>query len=835
MTLTFIKTFKNIYLSYFKLKIFSANRFKNVLFLLIFSFLSSCSQKIVGPTLNTVIPEYLHSNEFEAQNGFILKDNDQAFASKIDIIQKAEKELRLIYYIFDLDESTAYMTNEILKKIEKDKDFSVKLLTDYQWNYKNLDFFRWLEKQQPHGIQQIEIRFYNRPSISVIKFAEFMTLGCANAKQNVENNGLDCTEEKLNYLNKYNQLSLAQAEEMMSVEAKIFLAGFYAKDPNGILFGTQLGYGRDLQTMTESPNGTPTIDEAQKQTLLKVMKLYWSAKTGSTAEKIQAKIQLSIAGLFFGKELKPFLNGVETILPFSLKNLDGSALMTHPEIAYITDYTHHKFILADTKNVQVGGRNCANAYHMHPNELEKKYIFMDTDVYLNLDQNGGALFKNTFEDLWGFSEMVATTSEIESHAPIGFLYLLNQANTLAETECSEITDPLQKAGCTGQVFSSLLDTGYSELVHSTQNEWGEKFHDYLSKYEKEYLAKIINDKHWTQLSELFDSENGFTQNTTFKNSLHSANVIPLKTQEMYYVENVPYSLSPSEVNQPKQRHFGSLYGEEIEHGKMIHKVWEDAFIAACAKSEKTNEPVEVIIHQGYFAPTESVVHQMNKLMNEKICPNVKLKIYTNSIVTTDLTPINFIGRRQLHALFQENKNFDTPKFEYFEYNKSVLDSIVVNNFPLENGVKGTGSFSLHSKVILFDDDIYIGSSNAEFRSYMMDTNNGVFLKDVPEIVASYKKTLKNLEDNNIVIDAKSSLQFRDLTQLRQQEEKDVAELRQRYAMDDRSFLKSRKAQLEYTITQLYEILDQVSVEMEQSLKRKKLKGKSKLDELLKVF
>ncbi|RMA64212.1 phospholipase D-like domain-containing protein [Ulvibacter antarcticus] len=811
------------------------NFYKKLSLFLTIMVLSGCSQRIVGPTLNTVIPDYLQVNEFQVKNAFILKDNDQAFASKIDIIRNADKELRLIYYIFDLDESTAYMTNEILQKIKEDKDFRVKLLTDYQWNYKNLDFFRWLESQQPHGIQQIEIRFYNRPAISVIKFAEFMTLGCANAKQGAESNGLDCTEEKLNYLKKYDGLSLPQAEEVMSIEAKIFLAGFYAKDPNGILFGTQLGYGRDLQTMMSSPGGTPKIDEAQKQTLMKVMKLYWDAKTGSTSEKIQAKIQLSIAGLFFGKELKPFLNGLETLLPFSLKDADETALMTNPEIAYITDYTHHKFILADTKTAQVGGRNCANAYHMRPNELEKKYIFMDTDVYLDLEPKGGTLFKKTFEDLWGFTEMVATTSEIEKHAPIGFLYMINQANTIAETECSKIEDQIQRLGCSGQVFYNLLDQGYSELVQIKQAEWGEKFTSYLHKYENDYLAKTINKKSWTQLNELFDANNGFVQNTTIENGLHTTNVIPMKSQNIYYVENVPYDLSTKGRNLPRQRHFGAAHGEEIEHGKMIHKVWEDAFIAACEKSEKTQEPVEVIIHQGYFAPTESVVHQMNMLMNEKICKNVKLKIYTNSITTTDLTPVNFIGRRQMHELFQKNKNFDSDKFEYFEYNKAVLDSIVANNFLLENGVKGTGSFSLHSKVILFDDDIYIGSSNAEFRSYMMDTNNGIFIKDVPELVASYKKILKNLEDKNIVGDAKNSLKFSDLLELHQQEVKDFAELRDRYAMDDRSFLKSRKEQLEYTINQLYEILNQVSVEMERSLKKKKLEGRSKLDELLKVF
>lgn len=800
--------------------------------LLVSIILFGCARPVTYPTLNTQIPEYLSPQQFKVDDAIVINDNDLAFASKIDIIRNAKKELRLIYYIYDLDETTAYMTNEIIKRVTAEPDFKVKLLTDYQYNYKNLDFYRWLEKQQPHGKQQIEVRFYNRPNREVIKFAEFMTLGCGTAGS--QDQSIQCTEDKLAYLKKYDTMTLSEAEDAMSEEAKIFLAGFYAKDPNGIQFGTQLGYARDLNTILASPDGAPSMTESQKESLKKVMSLYWSSKTGNTAQRIGAQVQLSIAGLFFGEELKPFLNTLETVLPFSVKDAQNTTLMTSPQINYITDYTHHKFILGDTDLLQIGGRNCANAYHMRPNELEKKYIFMDTDLFMDVEAQSGKFFKHRFEELWNFTDMVATTSDIAKHAPIGYLYLINQANTIAKTACASLSDPVQQMACAGEIFYKLLDPGYGDLVIAEQQEFGERFQNYLTAYEVNYLSKKTATKPWTRLASLFDSENGYIQEVSSESPLHNLDAISVNDGELYYLENVPFDLS-QQRGRDKLRSFGASYGEEITHGKMIHKVWEEAFEAACAKSNKDNTPIEVIIHQGYFAPTEGMVLEMNRLMNERICPNVTLKLYTNSITTTDLTPINFIGRRQLYAMLQKNTTFNTAKFEYYEYDKIALEKAVVDNFTPEDGSKASGSYSLHSKVIIFDDDIYIGSANAEFRSYMMDTNNGVFIKDAPSLVASYKQMLDTMKENNFIVDAKSSLQFENLAALRLQEEKDINELRQRYAMDDRSFIQNRKAQFEYTIERLSGILEKVSKEMKKTVRKKKLVGSSKLDELLKVF
>ncbi len=59
----------------------------------------------------------------------------------------------------------------------------------------------------------------------------------------------------------------------------------------------------------------------------------------------------------------------------------------------------------------------------------------------------------------------------------------------------------------------------------------------------------------------------------------------------------------------------------------------------------------------------------------------------------------------------------------------------------------TGNRSLHSKVMVFGDDIFIGSANADLRSYMMDSNNGLFIRQAPELVADYTAWLRAILDD----------------------------------------------------------------------------------------
>jgi len=63
--------------------------------------------KPVITTENISVTDYLSDKQFQPETAILLKDNDLSFASKIDIIRKAKKELKLNYYIVSPDESTS--------------------------------------------------------------------------------------------------------------------------------------------------------------------------------------------------------------------------------------------------------------------------------------------------------------------------------------------------------------------------------------------------------------------------------------------------------------------------------------------------------------------------------------------------------------------------------------------------------------------------------------------------------------------------------------------------------------------------------------------------------
>lgn len=797
-------------------------------FCLLFFFFIGCksTENTGGKTAATNNPN-LAAKAFTPEKAILLKDNDVAFASKIDIIRNAKKNLRLIYYIIEPDESTSYMMQAIIDKIRADREFKVQILTDYQYNYANLDFFRWLENLQPNGIQQIEVRFYNRPTINVIKFAEFMTLGCG---QVVSDEKLTCPDEKVAALKKFDGMNLEEAEKNMSTAAKVFLAGLYAKNPYGLLYATQIGYERTIDNMADSSEGV-SMTEEDKEGLKKVAGLYWKAKTSKGIELLGAKLQLGIAAALFGKKLNPVVNSLETFLPFTIKDAENNALVANDDLDYLTDYTHHKFLLSDETSVQIGGRNIANSYHMHPNDLVEKYIFMDTDVFMDLDPAGGKLFSQSFDRLWNFKDMVATTKEIARHAPIGYLYMISALDELAASSCAGQTDMMAQQVCSGKVFGDLLNKGYDGLVKEQQNKWNKKFKGLLSSYTNKYLKPQNDGKSWTSLKHLFNSESGYVQANNATDPLHAMGTLEMPTQEYYYVENLPFSQSSNATQ--KERSFGSKYGEEVKYGKIIHKVWADAIDKACKESQTSSQPVEVIIHQGYFSPPEGLMRDMDELLDKEICSNVILKLYTNSFYTTDLTPINFIGRRQLNAMAAHNPAFNQSQFEYYEYDKSKLDEIKSGGYPA--AAESGGSFSLHSKVMIFGNDIYIGSSNADFRSLMMDTNNGIFLKDADELVKQYKAFLEELETKKIVIPAKATYTFENRTQLKIREKMDIDELMERYDMTKFIDSRERKLQMQAFTLQLIQSMEGTTTLSEEALKKPKLKGESTLDKLLKLM
>ena len=794
----------------------------------------SCSQdqpnSIERESISTA--QYLSGTKFQPKKAILLKDNDLSFAAKIDIIRKAKKQVKLNYYIFSPDESTSFLVNELLKKISADKDFRVKILTDYQYNYYQLDFFKWLENQQPHGIQQIEIGLYNRPTINIIKLAEFLTLGCGDI-QPTTGELPECAKEKLAYLKGFDNFSLAQAESAMSVPAKIFLAGLYAQNPDALLFGIQGGYERSVQSLKLLEKANENKGKIGQ--VKKLGQLYLKSKQSKGIKKVAAKVALGtkVAGLFLGNQLSALINSGKTIFPFSVEGIDGLPLMKHPDLEYITDYTHHKFILGDDQQLQIGGRNVANAYHMHPTHLEKYYTFMDSDVFMGLTETDGAFFNAAFDRLWNLKSMVASLDDVAKHAPPSYLHLVNEIDKIKTESCDGETGDAQKEACLTQLFAQVVDAEIVPFTEVKQQEWGEKFKTSLATYEA-YLATKKPFKSWTAIEQIFDSEAGYVLPNNLNSPLHSFTHHSIAAKDFHYVENLPFS--QANATGKKERSFGSTYGQEVNHGKGIHKVWMNAFQQACEQSNQTGESTEVIIHQGYFAPPMGIAYEMNRLIKAANCPNVTVKLYTNSILSTDLVPINLIGRRLLFAMSQHNAEVNSnDRFQYFEYNVDTLKNIVKKeySYPEDKDGKLTSYFSLHTKVMIFGNDIYIGSSNTDFRSYLMDTNNGVFIKNAPQLVARYKAFLKEIEDKKIIAPAKDFFQYASKEALTKHEEEEMLGLLKRLDFVEGDTLSAEHQQ---GVDVLFMMLNKSSEEFDKLLKEGgTLEPQPLIDRILKMI
>lgn len=791
--------------------------------------------------LSQLAPFDLEGKHITPLKSIVIKQNDLAFASKLDIIRNAEKELRLMYYIFNPDESTSYLTQALISKVESDNNFRIKLLVDYHWNYKNLDFFRYLESVQPHGVQQIEVRFYNRPTVNVIKFAEFMTLGCDNMLQADSSSAkLACSADKQRLLARFDSMTLEQAENAMSDAARTFLAGLYAKNPDGLLYAMQMGYARTIKQMSTGPVAAASITDKQKAQLQRVGQLYWQSRFGDSSQRIGAKLQLGLAGLFFGKQLNPFINALETYLPFTLKDAAEAPLLSHADIDYLTDYSHHKLILGDENTAQIGGRNVENSYHMSPNTVTDKYIFMDTDLYMVLDPVSGKKMAASFDDIWNFREMVASTSDIERHAPIAKLYAIKQATEAAAASCQG-KDKAGQLLCAGQIVAEYVIRDNHSLALERQLMWKTQVEKAADTYKNEYLLRQQASKKWNNPQQLFDSRNGYVQSDMVDHSLHSFSYFTMVNKPLYYIENLPFDQSPETPPHIRKRRHGARYGQEAQYGKLIHKTWADAINNACRQSTESGQPVDVIIHQGYFSPPAGLVHLMDKILEtNSICPNVRLKIYTNSSASTDLAPVNFLGRRQLFALSQVN-DLSSEKFQYFEYQKETLDHVVAEKYlpslasHLQEKGGSRSSFSLHTKVMIFGNDIYIGSANADVRSYEMDTNNGVFIRNAPDLVARYKQYLKELEDKAIVKPAKESFLFPDEAALQAREQEDIKALVNRYGMQSKLESEQRRRDFNHAIEQINAVMKDAYLRTLDIIKQDALNPKSPFDKAFKMI
>jgi putative cardiolipin synthase len=633
--------------------------------------------------------EISSSSKLELGSAKILIDNDDSFREKINAIQSARsgETIRIAYYIFTPDHSSAVFYSELIQAAKR--GVKIKILADLLTNYQHLDLFHYLVRE---GNKNIQVKFYGRPTNLLIRDLQFLSLPCPKAENNPS--PTFCSDAKWNTL---------KAPYSLDFFGKTLLAGILAKSPTAIKTGVLMGQELDLEIFQSGAGGATEEEKTQLRDFLELV-FRWKV-FGETTSGIKAKLAMTL----YGAKLNPIVNEVFGRFPINQPK-DKS----FEEWEHITDFLHHKILMVGNHRLQIGGRNIENSYHMKPNPLIHKYIFKDVDAQIEI-KKGGETIARSFDELYQFSKMTISLSDISRLAPNDFV-------------ASE------------ESFSKI----YDECAGKKPNR--QKF--YICFLEKSKNTNLFpkREARIAKISEQLENKKGkyleYARQRRETETLPNEGIISAKDlagATVTYLENLPYNKNLT--IESRKRILGATVGKEFEEGKYIHLAWNRGLQNACVKAQSSPDPVRVILHSAYFLPPSGLIQDLTKMFDGTWnCNNVKVTILSNSYETTDLNVINLFGQYQMTAffyvyshadsLFPQSKN-KRASFEYLEYKK----------------MSNTHAISLHKKLHLMGDDLFVGSANGDVRSYYMDSNNGLYFKNVPAFSKSYVSWIESLRND----------------------------------------------------------------------------------------
>lgn len=622
----------------------------------------------------------------------LLKDNVNSFEAKLDLIRNARESLELQYYIYSDDESSSYFSRELINAANR--GVKVRILLDYITNYSKLDLFIAMENAVDKNSRgSIEVRFYNRPTVNIIRDAIYMSTGCSDAN-NVAGREAACSAEKRAATDRIlapatDKTSAADKQKAMNTNSGfsgVLLSGLYGKSAKTIQFALAAGGKIDLEKLK---GGGGEMTDKDREDLINLLTQYRKARNGNPF----SMVKLLAAEMMYGDKVKALIGNMDKIFPLGMDGYDDNR---GKDWDHITDFLHHKLILADGQEMVLGGRNIENSYHMYTNP-SGKYTFMDTDVRVKLNSRGGTQVRSSFDRLFNFTNMVATTRDMMTHAP-------NDVQVVLDS-CEEADLRL----CAAQIprtREQVAESRTQRLEAAIQ-----KLQSNAAKYEQTLKVPAA-----TAESLVID-----------------------QGARVSYLENVPFNKDARRL----VRTYGADADKEAEGGKYIHKVWNRAMLDLCNRPSRQT----IYLHQAYFIPSSNIVSTMaemlktaderseygSKAYQNLNCSNVTIKVVTNSVETTDLSVINIFARAQMHELFkaaeiarQTARGQRAARLEYYEYKQE----------------EGVGS--LHSKVSIIGDKAIIGSANADVRSFMMDSNNAIFVENAPQFIRNYANYMEGM-------------------------------------------------------------------------------------------
>ena len=624
----------------------------------------------------------------------IITGNDDAFRSKLEMVEHAQSSIDASYYIFADDLSSSVLAQALIAAAKR--GVRVRLLLDYHTNYRDLDLYSMMEQEGSRGTGSLEVRFYNRPTREMILDAAYLTMGCS---ENVrKERGEACSAAK------FAEIQSAFADEMIDgrpaadlnisnlnvASSGLFLSGIYGKKPD--VLAMAVVQGQDLDIGSLQAQGTTSSPE-EREAMLRAARVYWSSRTAPPLRRLVAKLQLSLAFALYGDRLNPVYELFTSYLPVERPRSRAA----ERDWEYLTDFTHHKLLLVDDTHVHLGGRNVEDSYHMRPNALVKKYTFNDTDLRADLTSGGDGI-RRSFDELWNFRTMVATLAEVRMHAPNEFVANIDVLRT-GEKACAKVKDTAERTSCIMRAFerdARPLDRRIATRLTTMQVN--------AKRYWKDYPYAKASDP-----SPTFDVD---------RNAL------------LAYVENLPFYGKPGTVH--TRRSYGAVDGQEALWGKRIHALWLAGLENACRTATNT-DPKWVVFHNAYFLPPGNVLAALARMVNGSLdCHNVTFTVLTNSIDSTDLKVVNLLARHTAKAFAEYAAAHRVPersaRVELYEYGKAQGGALV----------------SLHTKVEVLGSDLMVGSANADVRSYIRDSNNAMVIRGAPAVITAYDAYLDKL-------------------------------------------------------------------------------------------
>ncbi len=261
---------------------------------------------------------------------------------------------------------------------------------------------------------------------------------------------------------------------------------------------------------------------------------------------IAARLQLAMLRLAFGEQVNPIFDAINSHLPLTRDDAE----VARRDWDYLTEFLHHKFLLADRTTLVIGGRNVEDAYHLHASPLSARYTFMDTDLRLRFDANAQPLAAS-FDRLWTLPGMVATLAEVRTHAPNDVLVNFD-ALTAAQDACS--------AGRDVACVDREVERRFVALPQRLQR---------ADEQHRARLARLAADYRPLQAPAALRIDAG---------------------ARFHYFENLPIA--------DGRRVYGARPGREIASNKNIHAAWRSALQAVCAAPAERAR--DVVFHNAYL-------------------------------------------------------------------------------------------------------------------------------------------------------------------------------------------------------------------------------------------